>query len=66
MEATLNGRTYQVTAMDMGSMPKLAAHLAANGCDGVVYLGVSEPTGRQRKVFHATLYRRNGQFFSAL
>ena len=54
-----DNRTYQVELMDSNKgNENLRKHMVANGFDGNVYIGVSAPTGRQRKTIQRLFVRR--------
>lgn len=66
MKATINNRTYTMTAQP--ELQNLKAHLLSRGFDGVMYQGISLPEGRQRKTFQGLFYRsaKTGEFVSAI
>jgi len=56
------GRVYEVRAM-ADVFPHVRADLLRCGFDGRCYLGVSLPTGHQRKTYHGLFCRRStGEF----
>ena len=63
MEATYKNRVFQMTEQEEQT-PALFAQLLINGFDGKVYIGVSQPTGKQRVAKQHMFYRRakNGEF----
>ena len=58
---TINGRTFELT--QQAELPRLAADLKSRGFDGNTWVGVSQPTGRQRKTFTVLFYRTQAGAF---
>jgi len=56
MTTTHGGRAYQMSIM-ASDTPNLKADLIGRGFDGNCYMGISEPTGKQRKTEHGLFYR---------
>lgn len=52
-----DGREFALQATDMGAYPATERDLLDRGFDGIVYIGHSEPVGRQRKVMSGVFYR---------
>ena len=52
-----DGRAFSLQATDMAAYPATQRDLLGRGFDGIVYIGHSEPTGRQRKTMSGVFYR---------
>lgn len=52
-----DGREFALMATDMAAFPATQRDLLDRGFDGTVYIGHSEPAGRQRKVMSGVFYR---------
>lgn len=56
LTARAYGRTFTLT-LDSAERPALRADLLSRGFDGDVFMGVSQPAGRQRGTKHCMFYR---------
>ena len=60
-----NGRTFEITSSEKAGA-HLAERLISKGFEPNLYLGTSNPTGRQRRSYTGMFYRRNDGAFVSL